>query len=208
MAKNSEIDQITKRPIQYWFEDGIGELVTGGLFLVIGLNFILQGIIISAALKGLLSILSVFIIGGGVFVGRMLIGKFKERLVYPRTGYVTYPKRRSKGKLAVTIGMFIAVATIVIMLGRSTSTFDWTTFIIGVICGILMFFQAIQTSLFRLHLEATLAILLGAVVAIFGTGGMINSGIFFLIYGLILILAGGCALRNYLKTSPPISNQF
>jgi hypothetical protein len=202
MEKNSEIDRITKRPIQYWFEDGIGELITGGLFVLIGIYFVLQEIITSPALKGVLSILSVFIIGGGVLLGRRLINKLKEQLVYPRTGYVTYPRRPSKGKLAVTLSMTIAVAIMVIMLGRSNSTFDWITFVIGAICGALMFFQAVQTSLFRLYLEATLAILMGAVVAVLGTGGMLNSGLYFLIYGLILIFAGGCALRNYFKKAP------
>ncbi len=44
MNKNSEIDRLTKRPIQYWFEDGIGELITGGLFVLIGVYHFLQAI--------------------------------------------------------------------------------------------------------------------------------------------------------------------
>ena len=203
MGKNSEIDRITKRPIQYWFEDGIGELITGGLFVLIGGYFVLQEIITSSLIKGLLSVISILVIGGGVFVSRKLINNLKERLVYPRTGYVTYSKRPSKWKLAITIGTTIAVAIMVILLGRSNSTLDWTPIVIGVICGVLMLYQAIQSGIFRFYLEAGLAILIGTFVAIFGTGGMLSSGLFFLIYGLILIFAGGCALWNYSRNAPP-----
>lgn len=206
MNSNKSLDQLTKRPIQYWFEDGIGELVTGGLFILIGLYFVLQTIFANSVWQVVISFLSVIVIGGGVILGRMLIAKLKERLVYPRTGYVSYPKRPSKGKLIFTISTTIAVAMIVIMLGSSDSSFNWTTLVIGAICGALMLFQAFQTGLYRLYIEAVLAILIGATIASMVPGGMLNSGLFFVIYGSVLVFAGGCALRSYFQKAPPALN--
>jgi hypothetical protein len=202
MTSNKSLNELTKRPIQYWFEDGIGELVTGGLFTLIGSYLILQAILSNSVWQAVISILSVIVIGGGVFLGRVLIAKLKERLVYPRTGYVSYPKRPSKGKLAVTLITVIAVAISVIMLGRSESDFTWTTFVIGAICGALMLFQAIQTGFYRLYIEAALAFLLGATMANPAFAGKLNNGLFFLIYGLILVFAGGCALFSYFQRAP------
>lgn len=202
-SDNKSIDKLTKRPIQYWFEDGISELVTGGLFALTGIYFVLQATITHPGWLAAISILSVLIIGGGVIVGRMLIAKLKERLVYPRTGYVTYPKRHSKGKLATTIGTAIAVFATVLLLASTQSTLDWTLLVIGIICGALMLYQAYQTGITRLFIEAVLAVLIGATIAILGAGDMLSSGLFFVIYGLVIIFAGGCALRSYLQKAPP-----
>ena len=206
MNPTDNLDKITKRPIQYWFEDGIGELITGALFTLIGVYFLIQEMIASSIMKGMLGIVSVFIIGGGTILGRILIAKLKERLVYPRTGYVSYPKRPGKGKLAVTLGMVIAIAIMVIMLGSASSTINWIPIVIGAICAALMLYQAIQTGIFRLFIEAALAILIGTLIAILGNSEPTGSGLFFIIYGPVMIFAGGCALWNYFKTTPPATN--
>jgi len=202
MTSNKSLDQLTKRPIQYWFEDGIGELVTGGLFLLIGFYLILQSMLTQSFWRAAVSILSVFFISGGVILGRMLIAKLKGRLVYPRTGYVSYPRHPSKQKLAVTLGTVIAVAMLVIMLGNLDSTFNWTTLVIGAICGGLILFQAYQTGLYRLYIEAVLAILIGATLGSLFPDSMLSSGLFFVIYGLVMMFAGGCALRSYFQKAP------
>jgi hypothetical protein len=207
MTSNKSLDQLTKRPLQYWFEDGIGELITGALFILIGIYFILQDMVTNSVWQAVISLLSVIVIGGGVILGRGLIAKLKERLVYPRTGYISYPKRPSKGKLVVTLITVIAVAISIIMLGRSDSDFNWTTLVIGAICGVLMLFQAIQTGFYRLYIEAALSFLLGAMIASFAPESMLSSGLFFVIYGLVLVFAGGCALRSYFQKTPPASNE-
>jgi len=202
MTSNKSLDQLTKRPIQYWFEDGIGELVTGGLFLLIGVYLILQSMLTQSFWQAAVSILSVFFISGGVILGRMLIAKLKGRLVYPRTGYVSYPRHPNKQKLAVTLGTVIAVAILVIMLGNLDSTFNWTTLVIGAICGALILFQAYQTGLYRLYIEAVLAILIGTTLGSLVPDSMLSSGLFFVIYGLVMMFAGGCALRSYFQKAP------
>jgi hypothetical protein len=206
MNAKDNLDKITKRPIQYWFEDGIGELITGGLFTLIGIYFVLQEFINSSLIKGLFGILSVVIIGGGTILGRVLISKLKERLVYPRTGYVGFAKRPSKRKLAITLSVVIGVAILVLMLGSSSSVFNWVPLVIGVICGGLMLYQATQTGIYRLYIEASLAFLIGATISILGKSEPLGSGLFFVIYGLIMVFAGGCALRNYFRQAPPLSN--
>jgi len=201
------IEKLTKRPIQYWFEDGIGEFVTGGLYILIGINFCLQAITTSPQIKAIVSLTSVLIIAGGVILSRKLIGWIKEHFIYPRTGYVTYAKRSSKGKVAITISSTIAVAIFVIIIGRSNSTFDWTSIVISFICGGLMLYQAVLTGVYRLYIESALAVLVGTIIAFLGIGGMFSSGLFFVIYGLILMFGGGCALLIYFKKAPPVQKE-
>jgi hypothetical protein len=200
-SKNINLNKLTKRPIQYWFEDGIGEFVMGVLYFLIGINFYLQASITSPQIKAILSLVSVFIIGGGVIITRKLIGRIKEHIIYPRTGYVSYPKRTRKTKIAIIIVSLVAVAVFTIFFRKSSNSFDWTTIVISVICGSLMLYQAVQTGVFRLYVESMLAILIGMVTAFQNFGGMFSSGIFFISFSLVLMISGGFAFVYYLKKS-------
>ena len=198
------LNKLTKRPIQYWFEDGIGEFVMGALYFLIGVNFCLQAIITSPPIKAILSLVSVFIIEGGVIITRKLIERINEHIIYPRTGYVSYPKRPRKTKIAILIVSLVAVAVFTIFLSTSSNSFDWTSIVIRVICGALMLYQAVQTGVFRLYIESILAILIGIVIAFQNMGGMFSSGIFFLSFSMVLMISGGCAFVYYLKKSSSI----
>ena len=57
-SNDEQIKKFTKRPIRYWFEDGIGELVTGGLFGLIGVYLIIQQMVTSPIWIGIFSIFS------------------------------------------------------------------------------------------------------------------------------------------------------
>jgi hypothetical protein len=206
-SKDVNLKKITKRPLQYWFQDGIGEFATGALYFLIGINFYLQASIKSPINKVLLSLLSVIIIGGGVIITRKLIGRIKEYITYPRTGYVSYPKRPRKTKIAILIASLVALAILSIFLGKSSNSFDWTPIVISFICGALLLYQAVQTGVFRLYIESILAIFIGIVIAFPKTDGMFSSGIFFISFGLVLMIGGGCAFVYYFKKSSPISEK-
>ena len=206
-SNDVNLNKLTKRPFQYWFEDGIGEFVMGILYFLIGINFYIQATIRSPQIKAIISLVSVFIIGGGVIITRKIIGRIKEHIIYPRTGYVSYPKHPSKAKIVISIVSLVALAVFALFLRKSTSAFDWTPIVISIICGLLMLYQAIQTSILRLYIESILAIFLGIVIAFLDMGEIFSSGIFFISFGLVLIVGGGCAFVYYLKNAPPIAKE-
>jgi hypothetical protein len=206
-SNDVNLDKLTKRPLQYWFEDGIGELVMGILYFLIGVNFFIQATITSPQIKAIFSLVSVFIIGGGVIITRKLIGRIKEHIIYPRTGYVSYPKRPRKAKIVISIVSLVAIAILVLFLRSSSNIFDWTPIVISFICGVLMLYQAVQTSVFRLYIESILAIFIGIVITLLKTDGMFSSGIFFISFGLVLMIGGGCAFVYYLKNSSQIAKK-
>jgi hypothetical protein len=70
-----------------------------------------------------------------------------------------------------------------------------------------MFYQAFQTRIFRLTIEAGFAVLIGVLIAFSGIGGMLSSSIFLLLYDLFLVVAGGFTLYSYIKKAPPFPNQ-
>jgi hypothetical protein len=84
----SEVEQRVKR---YWFKDGLGELVGGGMILLIGLYFAGQeGLPEGSVGRTLLQSSLVLLVIGGALATRWLVNSLKTRLTYPRTGYVEY----------------------------------------------------------------------------------------------------------------------
>ena len=87
----SNLSDVEQRVKRYWYTDGIGELIAGGMFLLLGLYFSIQQYFGHQSLVGVIlqsSLLVVLI--GGAMIGRRLISVLKTRLTYPRTGYVEY----------------------------------------------------------------------------------------------------------------------
>ena len=86
-----QIRHVEQRVRSYWYEDGLAELATGGVFVLLGLFFAVQGYfgeesILTVILQVSLALL---IILGAYFV-RRIVNSLKTRWTYPRTGYVEY----------------------------------------------------------------------------------------------------------------------
>ena len=91
MIMNSEVDQIIRRTYGYYFEDGLVELGLGILFIASGLLFLTWSTLQAASLQGaVLALVSILIVVGGVYGLRWAIGRIKERVSYPRSGYASY----------------------------------------------------------------------------------------------------------------------
>src|SRR5512138_969098 len=87
----SNLSNVEQRIRRYWYTDGIGELIGGGMFILLGLYFAIQQLLgqnsmVSGILQASLALLMI----AGMFVSRRLINGLKARLTYPRTGYIEY----------------------------------------------------------------------------------------------------------------------
>src|SRR5690348_5415922 len=92
-----EFQAVQQRVKRYWFKDGIGEIVVGGLFLLLALYFAGHRWLPSdtkapMVLDGGLTLILIL----GVFFTRKLINVFKTHITYPRTGYVEYYPARNE----------------------------------------------------------------------------------------------------------------
>ena len=115
----SEIDGVARRTRRYWYEDGFAELASGGLMLLAGIGLaaayrIFAGLgrwVAGSHGRAGMVVLVVVIAAQALalIIGRAMRGEIqaaKERVTYPRTGYVAYrqprPKQRSlRGKIGL-----------------------------------------------------------------------------------------------------------
>jgi hypothetical protein len=184
--------QVEGRVRRYWFTDGIGELMGGALFLLLGLYFSAQqyfgdqspiGIILQSSF--------VILVIGGAFVGRWMINQLKARLTYPRTGYVEYSVK-NKGNIrrrTIAFALAMGVAMFAIVITRSVNTIDSMVALTGLLVSVIYVLSAI-------------ALILGIVLSVSGFARGYNLGIFYSLMGVAFVVSGGLTLRHYLSENP------
>ncbi len=198
MSEN--IAEVQKQTFRYYYEDGVVEMAVGILFAVIGLNIWLissapRGTTLATAAWILLPLLTF----GGIFGVQRFVKNLKERLVYPRTGYIVYEAKPNRFRWLV-IGFALALAVSILVL-----PYEWLTkgSVTGgaLLCVILASIGA-QVDLKRLIAIGGLGLVLGVFFAFLPFSDNAGLAATISVTGLILTLVGGLALRSYLSVNP------
>jgi hypothetical protein len=205
---NDELDRVVQRTRQYWFADGLVELSVGGTFIILGLYFYLQSILPSGSL--ILFTLQagfVLLLFGIIFLSRYLVNKFKARLTFPRSGYVSYKRAtRNQRILSASVALIIASLNVVLFVTTPLSL-SWIPAVTGSIVAVVWLMSGVRTGLLRFYLQALISVLLGAALSLLAWETYLSLAVYYSTMGLILIASGGLTLSKYLRQSPPIENE-
>lgn len=203
---NKPLNQVKKRTLRYWFEDGLSETIIGAFFILVGLMFLIQALAEPGSLlAGLSGLGTALLVGLGVWLARLLIQRLKERLTYPRTGYVCYyPPSILQRALSLILGLIIAVLFGWFIFSYSQELLAWLPFVEGLALAALSFVIGQRAGLFRFYLYALVTLLIGVVLSISGQGDYVGSGWVFITSGLLMSLVGLVALARYLRNSQPV----
>ncbi len=200
-----ELDQVKKRAVRHWFEDGLSEICIGGFFVLIGAVFLLQSLAQPGSLlTALLGIGAFVLVVLGIWLVRALIRRLKERLAYARTGYVVY---HSPTKLQRVLSMFLGMLTaaifgwLIVSYARSLSA--WLPLWEGLALALPSAVLGQRTGLIRFHLYALITVLVSAGVSLSGAGDLVGSGWVFTSAGLLMSLAGTCVFVSYWRNTQP-----
>jgi hypothetical protein len=205
---NDPLPNVRRRVFQYGFIDGSVELSLGGLCLLLGLYFLLQASLPAGTpLAALLDASLVLVIIGGVYLINRLVRRFKERITYPRSGYIAFrqvsgPARLVRSVLLGAAAMLISVL-VTLLLTNAELGMAWMPAMTGIIFGLVLGFMAYRSGLLRMALLALLAIILGGGLMALGIGDIFGLAVFYLLIALALFVSGVCALWGYLRSTPP-----
>ena len=202
---NDDLKKPQLRAIQYWYADGTFEFGFGLFCLILGVYFyvenLFQGTWIAALIDGLL----VLVVIGGAFLMNWMVRKWKERVTFPRTGYVNYPRKGLKQARQILVRLFIGGvigAVTVFLLTQEAIHLSVMPLLTGILFGVVMIFVGWRTSLLRFYLQAILSMLAGLGLAFSTLGNYVGLAAYYLIISLILITSGTIILRNYLRQNP------
>lgn len=196
------IDQVVRRTYRYFYDDGLAEIAIGLLFMAVGGVLLLWATIDSPSLLGLaLAIGLPLVILGGTFLLKSGIRRLKERLTYPRTGYVAYrQKEPAHGRwLVMAVALLLAIAGLI-----------WPSFLgrmqiaVGGLLGTVLFFLGYRVGLWRFYVDGVLALILGFGLALLGLDEVLSTALTFLGAGLALLVGGVLTLISYLNRHPKI----
>jgi hypothetical protein len=203
----SNLSDVEQRIKRYWYTDGIGELIGGVMFILLGIYFAAQeylgeNSIVSGLLQGGLVILLI----GGMAIGRWLIQAWKSRLTYPRTGYVEYhvnPQGSNRRRIIMAVVAGMVTAFSLVFVKELTSFLNLTLALTGILVGaILIFLQGRGSGLERFYVLGAISILSGIALSLSGLAEGYGLGLFYGLMGIAYMISGGMVLRRYLQKNP------
>lgn len=205
---NDPIRNNLNRPQRYWYVDGLAELAGGFVIFLIGLIYAIAGLLPDGMPRALvLGLGSPAIILLSAWCSRKIIAFLKERLTYPRTGYVAYrqptgSKRWSRILLVAFLAFTISALTA--LLGRSLPERIWPA-LTGVMLALAIGYLGARIGLRRFYAVAGFSLLEGIAAFYLDLPDPWSAALVFGLEGLAWILSGALVLAHYLRTTRPLS---
>jgi len=202
----NDMQQVEQRVKRYWYTDGIAEISSGGMFLLLGLYFGVQGYFGETSLVSIiLQVSMVVLMAGGIFGVRWLVNTLKARLTYPRTGFVEYRvnEKSARTRRYIVIGVAFVIAVASILLVDLIRNLDSMALVSGLLVGVIFIaLRGRSSGLKRFYVLGGLAIVLGTVLAFSGLSQAYNLGLFYGLLGIATLISGGLVMRRYLHENP------
>jgi hypothetical protein len=208
---NTSIENTIQRTRQYWYIDGFNEMLTGIVFISMGcINAVSALWTLSYGSAILVGIGYPLIILLGTFGGRNWIKNLKEKITYPRTGYVKYIQlqRGSRVKRAVT-AFFVAftISIVSIVISRDLEPY-WIVLGTGLIISASIGYLAVQIPLNRFFIMVIWTAAIGFWAAWLPVSIDFQMAILLGGCGLGWLTGGLFSLFQYLKDTLPVNSDM
>jgi hypothetical protein len=199
-----QIAQAPRRTAGYWYADGLVELGTGLLLVLMAALFALEGLAPAGSLPAAFSALWLpFLLLGGMLLLGLGLRVAKRRLTFPRTGYVAYERTRPVRKvLAGVIGGLVSLSLVLLLASRP----EWLTALPAVqggVVALVWFFLSYRIGVWRLALVGLVSLVAGLAASLAGLSPSIGAAAVFGPTGLASLVSGGLVLAHYLRTTSP-----
>jgi hypothetical protein len=203
-----KIEAIQNKVKSYWFSDGLWDMGFGIALLILGLfNVFLSALKLDDSSGWLLGVLEILV----VLLPFLLLGKvvnyFKERITYPRTGFVLYRRQTTSHRLlrmlraALTSFIFASVFAFITLLPVMRERLPAFC---GLVLGLVTVFMGWRFRVTRYYLIGFLTLILGVVVSMVVFSTSQSVGLFFSAYGGLWLTGGALTLATYLRHTHPL----
>jgi hypothetical protein len=208
----SNLSNVEQRVKRYWYTDGIGELIGGGMFILLGIYFSLQEFLgQNSMMSGILQASLILVMIGGMAISRRLVTALKTRLTYPRTGYVEYrvDEYNLKSRRIWVIILAFTVSALTMVFVRLFQSFDSIVAVTGVAVGLIrVILRAKVSGLTRFYILGAVSVLLGLTLSVSALPNGYSLGLFYGLMGICFMISGGLTLQRYLDENPlPVEQQ-
>jgi MFS family permease len=200
------IEETINQPTRYWYIDGIPETVIGGVWLLVSFGILAAELLRDQ--REFRDLAAVFIYGTiaiGLlmpFVMPRVIRRWKERVTYPRTGYVE-PRRPSMAVKIASISLFGMMAFGVVLAARSGSFLrGWMPIAVGMVASGSLVHVAWRMRAARLAMLAPIIAVAALITTAMRLEIGLSYGVIWFVAGAVCLIDGLLTLRGYLKAHP------
>lgn len=201
-----DVKEVEQRAKQYWYSDGIAELAGGGMFMLLGLYFGIQGFFgENSFISVILQVSLVILMLAGIWGVRWLVSTLKVRFTYPRTGYVEYRVNvnETRNRRLIIVASALALSFASIMLVDSIRELDSMVLVTGfLVGGIFIAFRGRSSGTKRFYWLGGMAILMGLGLSISQLEQAYTLALFYGLMGLLILASGALVLLRYLNENP------
>lgn len=203
MTESVDLREIGRRPTRYWNVDGLPEMVMGALWMVWGGSWLYGQTLEAGPVRTAfwLAVPALLALSG---VGATWLTKrLKERITFPRTGYVEWkePTRVQRLGAAGVALVSAAVLAAVVARGRMHGMEQVTAPAMGVLLSLALLVASLRQSAPHLLALAGVALALGLALGALATGWEAANWLFVGL-GAASVVAGGLRLRKFLRQNP------
>lgn len=201
------IDEITKRTQRYFYEDGIWEIGFGLVnFLLAAFFLIASSIDWVGPLALVIALLQMGVVVGSYLLINRVVRYLKERITYPRTGYVSYRKPAARARLkriGITALISCSLAALVSIIATIRMMENAMPLVIGIMMAAALVYLGVRLNFLRLYFIAGFVLVLGYLLSLVSLPSMKSTSVFFGGLGLLLIVSGGLTLLDYMRRTRP-----
>jgi hypothetical protein len=197
-----QVDETVRRVHKYLYDDGLIEIGVGILFIVVGLGLIAFVAIQDNTIMGVALIAGLLVLatGGALFTKRALEA-VKERVTYPRTGYVSYRfEETNRGRWLVPAAALLVLMLSLFLPEEPTRVSS----MIGAWRCVIICSLGYRLKLRRFYAIGSIALLAGVSASLLFEDEAIGAGVTFSITGLALVISGALTLSAYLRQHPMV----
>ncbi len=203
---NDPSPNIQRRVRQYWYEDGLVEIGAGVVILLIAALYLSAALFMPAPLGALVTAFApMLVILLWVLGGRKLIQTLKEKITYPRTGYVKYhvdPRSRSIPRRVLVLIIAASVSALVIIFSANIPEYLYAV-LTGVLASVIMFIMGYQANVKRFYWIGLWVIGVGALVSFLPIAAPWDMPTLVGGMGLGWLVSGLFSLAHYLRHTSP-----
>jgi hypothetical protein len=194
----NDITAAQRRAKGYWFVDGVAEMAGGVAILLCG------GLLWAAVVTGIewLGMAAIAVLIAGFPVSAWIVRTVKERITYPRTGYVGYPSpSRTRMFAAGAIGFVVAGLLVPIQVAARGGEVSVVVLATGAAIAASTALRAWRPGAPRFYVVAAALFVAAGILASNGTGVQEGIGLMLGFYGATLMASGTLTLMHYLRTN-------
>jgi hypothetical protein len=204
MRDITHLDEIAKRPLRYWSEDGLPDLMLGLMFVVVAAIFLIGRMLpagSSIARAYPMAAPALWAVSS-IAIARAL-KKLKERITFPRAGYIAF-REPALFYRACALALVLLVGVGAVLLNRTAAAPQWRSMAgpaLALIFATALLIGGFQYKLRRLLWLSAFSLLLAASMYRMEAG--LDGALWVMLWlGGALALTGAARLKSFLKANP------